>query len=309
MERITKNNALVLFDTYGRVLDLKECKIDDLDDIGTKKGRNLSRNQYLFLENKRKKIEFDRKLGGYVHMAYVKNKLLFNEIGIERANISRLIYLSTFLDYNKNKEGMLVRYSQLREIIPLTKEEIFKLLKLSDRTFRAFIKDVKDCNLLYEVDKKFYLNTDYFNKGENSFNDKEYTRIYIKTTRELYENTSPINHKRLSYIFQLIPKLHYDTNILLHNPDVINIDIDNKMTLKDICEFLKVSHEGGNGRKFLKDLLKFNIKIDGITSYFFKYIIVEGGDGMSDYFVVNPQVIWSGNDMDVAKNILEKLFF
>lgn len=307
-ERITQHKMGVVYDEYGNII--KTMIIKNNEDVGVfDKKRNLTDTQIKYINNKTCKSEYDKELGGYIHMAYVKNELLFNKFGLDRASISRLIYLATYLDYNSNNEGVLVKYSQFKEIIPLTREEIFKMLGLSERAFIMFLEDVKSCKLLYVYDKKFYLNTDYFNKGDCNFNNKEYTRIYIDTTRNLYENSSPRNHKRLSYIFQLIPKLHHETNILLHNPMVVHIENENKMTLKDVCDFLKVSYDKGNGRKILKELLKFNVKINGMTTYLFKYVTVEGYKSKNDYFVVNPQVIWSGNNVESVKNILEKLFF
>lgn len=81
------------------------------------------------------------------------------------------------------------------------------------------------------------------------------------------------------------------------------------MSLKDVCEFLQLSYEHGNGKRLLKDLLRFNVKVDGSKRYLLKYITVEDSESKNDYFVVNPQVIWSGKDIDNIKNLLDKLFF
>ena len=61
--------------------------------------------------------------------------------------------------------------------------------------FREFIKEMKELNLLYEVEDKFYLTDEYFSKGKCNFNKGEYARIFIKTTQMLYENCSPRKHK------------------------------------------------------------------------------------------------------------------
>ncbi|GAA0102525.1 hypothetical protein UT300012_32400 [Paraclostridium bifermentans] len=310
MNKLTQHKVGVVYDEYGEII--KTVVIKENEDINViNKKRKINDIQMKYINNKNEKYDFDKKLGGFIHMAYVKNELLFNDIGIDRANISRLIYLATFLNYNSDENpGLLVKYTRFKEIIPLTKRDIFKMLKLSEYTFRAFIRDVMKLELLHMKDNKIFLNTEYFNKGSLGFNDRDYTRIYINTTRELYENSSVRSHKRLSYIFQLIPKLHPETNMLLHNPTVNTISPENKMNLNDVCKFLQISNDNySNGKKLLKELLKFTVKVDGFQTYFFKYITVEDGSGKNDYFVVNPQVIWSGSDMDVAKNIIEKPFF
>lgn len=316
MKKITQYKVGILYDEYGNIeKSIAVKRNQDMEAINIR--RNITENQLKYLERKRNKSELDKVLGGYIHMSYVKNELLFNKIPlgdnkfgkIKTANISRLIYLSTYLDYNSNKEGMLVRYGQFREIVPLKRQDIFKMLKLGESAFNDFLSDVKNNNILYVCDGKYYLNTSYFNKGNCNFDNNEYTRIYINTTRNLYENSSARSHKQLSYVFQLIPKLHKETNIILYDPSVINISNENKMSLIDICEFLGVSHNKGNGKKMLNGLLKFKVKIDNTYRYLFKYITVAGHECKRDYFVVNPNVIWSGNEMGDSKIMIEKLFF
>lgn len=223
MEKLTQHKVGIVYDEYGEIIKTLVIKNNEDIDVVNKK-KNLNDSQLKYINNKTQKSEFDKNLGGYIHMAYVKNELLFNELNLERSNISRLMYLATYLTYNSGEdEGLLVKRGQFNQIAPLKREDIFNMLNLSENAFMLFLKDTKECNLLHIKDKKFYLNTDYFNKGVCNFNNKEYTRIYINTTRELYENCSVRNHKRLSYIFQLIPKLHYETNILLHNPNVVDV--------------------------------------------------------------------------------------
>lgn len=247
------------------------------------------------------------KLGGFVFLCYVKNKLLFNELDIERANITRLIYLSTYLNYNTSSENLLIRYTKNKKIVPLDRKQMRKILKLEERTFYNFLKNVKDNNLIYEVDEKFYMNPEYFTKGEVEFNTKEYTRIYINTTRLLYESVTLSKHKQLSYIYQLIPFIHYESNVLVKNPDEVDINEIEKMNLIEICELLKIDKT--NRTRLKKELLKFNIEMDGEKYYFLKYIRVEGDKDISDYFIVNPSVIWKGHNIEIVKKIMGVCFF
>lgn len=310
LNKITQHKVGVVYDEYGEILKTVAIKNNEDIEVVNKK-RKLNDTQLKYINNKNDKYDYDRKLGGFIHMAYVKNELLFNEIGIDRANISRLIYLATYMNYSSEiSPGLLVKYGRFKEVKALTRSELMKLLKLSERAFKLFLSDVIKCGLLHTKDKKYYLNTEYFNKGVSKFNSNEYTRIYINTTRQLYENCSARSHKRLSYIFQLIPKLHTETNMILHNPHVDTIESENKMNLKDICSFLRISDDNnGNGKKLLKELLKFTVKVDGCTTYLLTYVTVEDGGGKNDYFVVNPQVIWSGKDVDMAQDIITQLFF
>jgi hypothetical protein len=247
------------------------------------------------------------KLGGFIFLGYVKNKLLFNELDIEQSNITRLIYLSTYLNYNTSNENLLIRYTKNKEIVPLDKKHMKSILKLQDRTFYSFIKNMKDNNLLFEVKDKFYLSPEYFTKGAVEFNSKEYTRIYIKTTRLLYENATSRQHKQLSYIYQLIPFIHFESNILTFTPDELDVNNIKKMQLIEICELLKIDRS--NMLRFKKELLKFYIDMDDNRYYFFKYVRVEGDKNITDYFVVNPAIIWKGHNIEIVKKMMTLCFF
>ena len=52
---------------------------------------------------------YARQLGGFVTMCYVKDELLFNKLGISQQNIARLIYTSTYIDYNDREENVLIK--------------------------------------------------------------------------------------------------------------------------------------------------------------------------------------------------------
>lgn len=279
------------------------------DDKVFKQNKKLNPKQKRLLNHKSELKKYSEGLGGYIHMAYVKNELLFNKINLDRANISRLIYLSTFIDYNDRQENLLIKYTKYKKIASMTRADIKKILGLGDRAFINFMNDMKNNNLIYEVDKKFYISPEYFSKGDCNFNNKEYTRIYIKTTRLLYEGCTNRQHKQLSYALQLIPFIHYETNILCNNPKVLDYYELEKLGLKEVCEKLGVSTEKAPMSKFENDLLKLQITLDGQTCYLFKRVIVKGGNGKFDYFVINPTVVWSGRDVEKVKETIQVCFF
>src|SRR5699024_1832486 len=160
--------------------------------------------QKALLKNKTELTLYSEELGGYIHMYYVSNELLFNKVNIERANISRLIYLATYIDYNDRQENLLIKYSQCKEIEPMTR------------------KDKKD------------------------------TRIYINTTRMLYEGCNPKKHKSLSYVFQLIPFMNTEFNIICENPNEKDLNKIKKLNMKNICELLKLSTDKKNMSRIKK---------------------------------------------------------
>nr|WP_312985313.1 hypothetical protein [Clostridioides sp.] len=290
----------------GEVIDQKGMKQGEMIDIIDYKDI-ITPKQKKLLNNINSVATHSSNLGGFIFLCYVKNKLLFNELNIDRANITRLIYLSTYLHYNTDNKNLLIKHTQYKKIVPLDKILMKKILKLEDRTFYNFLNDVKYNNLLYEEDNKFYLNPEYFTKGEVEFNTKEYTRIYINTTRLLYENTTVSKHKQLSYIYQLIPFIHYETNILVKNPNEMDLNKLEKLSLIEICELLKINITNRSRTK--KDLLRFNLIMNEEKYNLLKYVKVEGDENITDYFVVNPSVVWKGHNIEMAKEAMKICFW
>ena len=271
--------------------------VKELNDEVLRKIKHKNQTDYWFKE-----------FGGYIHMSYTRNQLLFNELNISRPNISRIIYLATYIEYNYKEENLLVRKrANINNTKHLNKKDLKKLLKLSPNAFREFIKEMKELNLLYEVEDKFYLTDEYFSKGKCNFNKGEYARIFIKTTQMLYENCSPRQHKQLSYVYQLLPFLNFDTNILCSNPQETHIGDLNKLSLDDICDILGVDKH--NKRKLENDLLNFYITLDDNKYHLFSEVMIRVSRGWKNYFVINPAVIFKGSDSDKMKEMINSLFF
>lgn len=277
-----------------------------------RKTIKLTPRQLNYLKEKRRreggtKEVFEHELGGHITVYYVKNKELFFNLNLDIANISRILYLATFMDWKSGQANLLVTRHQHKKVYPMTKQEMQSLLKLTDRSLRKFLTNVKENGLVYEVEGKFYLNPDYFNKGKNHFNKKGYTRLYINTVRQLYEQCTPRQHKQLSYLFKLMPKLYYDNNAIVHDSKEQDPNKLKYMDLKDICNFLGVSET--NSTRLKNDLIKFKIVYDNVERSVFSYIKVENAHGKYDFFVVNPLVIYAGNDFDEANRIVQLSFF
>lgn len=275
-----------------------------------KKNRQLTDEQKRIVELKKEKENWNKELGGFVTMYYIKNELLFSSLELDLANISRIIYLATYMDYNSSKSNLLIKHGKNNKIEPLNRKDIGQLLNIKDRTLDMFLKNVKENNLLFEEKKMYYINPEYFTKGDVKFNPSEYTRLYINTVRDLYERTSPRQHKQLSYIFQLVPKLHYETNILCHNPYETDLSQVKKMNLKDIAGWLNVNTDDNkNTTRLKKDLLKYYLMRNGEKHYALKYVIVQSSTSTIDYFVVNPEIVWAGNNIEQVKEIVQLQFF
>ena len=271
--------------------------------------RNFTDEQIKIISSKSELKRYTTDLGGYIHMCYINNELLFNKLNIDRANISRLIYLATYIDYNDKQENLIIDKDKFNQDYPMTRKDIQYKLKLSDVSFRRFMSDIKKANLVYEVDKKIYMNPEYFSRGKSNFENKNYTRIFINPTRILYENSTPRQHKQLSYIFQLIPFADYELNIICENPNEPDFRKIKRLNLEKICKMLGLSTEARQMRNFRNELLKFYIQIGGCKYYFLSYAKILNGYGIKDYFTINPKISWAGKNTDILRDIIDICYF
>ena len=305
-----QEDTILRIDKFGNITEDTVIKKDEDYKI-IKNNKQLTPQQIYFLNQSNEFKKHCDSLGGYIHMIYCKNEILFNNVDIDKANISRIIYLATYIDYSNRKEGLLCIRSQHNKLEPMDKKTMQSVLKLGDTAFKKFLKDMRDNSLIYEVEKKYYINPTYFNKGivdeeVKKNDDKSYCRLFIEPIRSLYEGCKPTKHKVLASIYQLIPYIHLRTNALCLNPNKITEEPE-KMDSKILCELLGMSTDRSQMNKFIKDLYSFTVDIKGKTYKLFSYVKIVSDN--IDFYVVNPYVLYMGNDVDYIKNVAKDYFF
>lgn len=264
----------------------------------TIKREETGQRQANYLRDKHDMKKMNYLLGGFVQVMYANNELLFNEI-LSPAEVSRVLYLSTFINY----ENMLVKKGLYNKDIPMTRKDIEKVMKLNRSAFNGFIKVLKDKGILLEKDNVYYLSEKLFNKGKTK--QKEgYTRLFIQTTRRLYESCNSRKHKQLGYCFQLIPFIHYEQNRLCKNPNEQNIFNISNFTLKEICKLLKISTV--NSSRFEKSLLNFTVTWEGNEIPVIKRVTVNNSNTC---FVFNPILVYASNNQAIRKTLISLCSF
>lgn len=265
--------------------------------MGTKK--KLSSNQKDYLQKKDVMGEMAETLGGYVHVFYVKDELLYNKLNLNPADVSRFLYLATYISYNYKDKNMLVK-KEKGQLKPMSQKDIMKIMKLNKSAFYNFIKEMKSKELITEKDSAFYINEKYISKGKIKDNKDSYIRLYIDTTRYLYEHCTSRQHKQLGYVLQLLPYVDFDTNHILIN--------DEKAEIRDIMKLLGVSANNNKAISvFKKTLLNFTINYQGNDYYLFGAHTFEYGKEFRTYFVINPLVLFAGNNMKCMQDVCKQL--
>ena len=148
----------------------------------------------------------------------------------------------------------------------MSKKDIQRVLNLKAGTFKQFFKEVTDAEILIEKDDKFYLSKMHFYRGEIDSKRDEiacgYTRMFVNTVRQIYNSMKTSKHNLLSYVFQLIPCVHYSTNFICKNVASSYTSIE-YMNIEDICNFLRLSTDKKNMRKLKKELMSIHVECDG----------------------------------------------
>lgn len=296
MENKYKRIIAIDADTKEELGNVYVAKDEELI-MGTKK--KLSSNQKDYLQKKDVMGEMAETLGGYVHVFYVKDELLYNKLNLNPADVSRFLYLATYISYNYKDGNMLVK-KEKGQLKHMTQKDIMKIMKLSERAYYNFIKEMKSKKLITEKDGAFYINEKYISKGKIKDNKDSYIRLYIDTTRYLYEHCTSRQHKQLGYVLQLLPYVDFDTNHILIN--------DEKAEIRDIMKLLGVSANNKQSiSTFKKSLLNFTINFQGNDYYLFGAHTFEYGKEFRTYFVINPLVLFAGNKIQCMKDVCKQL--
>ena len=292
---------------YERVVAINVDTGEELANVFIKKGesiemqtrKNLSDGQKDYLQKKDFMGDIAETLGGYIHVFYVKDELLYNKLNLNPADVSRFLYLATYISYNYKDRNLLVKKEKGR-LKPMIQKDMMKLMKLNKSAFYNFIKEMKSKKLIIEKNNKFYINEKYISKGKIRDNKDNYIRLYIDTTRHLYEHCTSRQHKQLGYVLQLLPYVDLQTNHILINNE--------KAEIRDIMKLLGLSTEGINSiNKFKKMLLNFTINYQGNDYYLFGAHTYEYGKEFRTYFVINPLVLFAGNNIELIQDVCNQL--
>lgn len=274
---------------------------------GIKYSTNESRNEY-------KKNVIRQEAGNTSKIYYNRSHetkfiwmiyQLYQEINkyteiLTSSDLTRLIYIATFVDW----KGRLME----TEKTLMTKEVLKSKLKLSRNKFAELFKKLIELNILIEyIDKKesqiiYYMNPEYFYKGEidtkeETYKQKNFTRLFTKQVQYLYENTITRSHKTLSVLFRTIPYLNIKYNIVCKNPTEFSADLINPMSLKELGQILGYSEIG---------IKKLREDLGNIKTMNNKHVITFASptsDLRTLKIIVNPKVIYGGKDYRVVEGI------
>lgn len=247
------------------------------------------REQYKKIREKQKEYELKRakiddnykRYGTFVWFIYHSQQVL--DLGITPDQLTKLIYLSTYLNY---KNRLIIEKDK-----HMTRADMQKILKVKERTFKTFWSAITKAKILKidTNDNCLYIDNSIFKRGKITLDeDENKIRLYKNSIRELYEKAKPSEHKFLSYLFQAIPYVNKNYNIISQNPLESDLSLVIPMQMTEYCKI--INYDPDNVRRLKAQMKALTINDKNVFSF------VDNGNGLFCY--VNPYVYYAGNNWE-----------
>lgn len=222
---------------------------------------------------------------------FVKNSSPFDQL--PPATVVRLIVLGTYASY----DGRLL----LNCRTPMRRAHLQKVLNMSAGNVASFLKSVMP---QYIIEENGYLRVSddpVFMRGRIKGGQHDsWTRFFIESTRAVYRSATQGSRKHLGYVFQLLPYISHEHNILCMNPTEKHIENVQPLTLGEFCDL--ISYDKKNVDRLLRAYKKIRFVVNGNAESFCWF--VNDGLNISDSrIIINPLVLYSGKNPDGVRNL------
>jgi len=244
------------------------------------------------------KKKSDNEFKVYIRETYGNFYFLFYELlsfNIEKQYIIRFLYLCSHMDYSNS----LLFGNAKREDKYMLESDLQEVLNLSERETRN-TKNILINKELIKIDSKNRLSVNevYCLKGKIPINRKaSRVRIFEDGFKELYEKSTPKEHKKLALLVQLLPHINLKFNIICKDSACEDIDLVIPMDMKRICEVTECDYN--NSTRLKKELLSLRVNRELVVMY--------NETDIAKFITINPRVYYKGVEKLDVKG-LENLF-
>ena len=208
--------------------------------------------------------------------------------------VAMLFYLATFDGY----EGYLSTGKK-----PIFRKQLPKILGVTETTAYRFWKALLKASIAAEeTEGKLSLNREYFQIGslvrrELAILEEQemyLSRAYVKSIRDLYETSQPGTRNYLGHLFQILPFINREYNIVCHNPLETNLEEIRPMSFGEVCE--AIGYDTENASRLLRELLKLKFTVNGKLQGAMGYVVTSNLSDRRTYEVfINPNVLYAGS--------------
>lgn len=245
-----------------------------------------------YLDNNKDKKESDKELFNlYGNFFFDFYKRIENKISPQY--LVRTLYLCTYMDYDNR---LILRESKHEMKVAMHECDLEKVWNISrSETYRTKTA-LLEMNILTSDEDGLKINPYYFKKGEIiKKNKSDKIRVFNTAIREIYRKSTIKEHKKLALLFELLPMINFEHNVVCKNPDEdIYLNIK-PYTMRELCTILGKS----NITYFKKELLNLTVNNELVCC------IEE--TKKAQFITINPRVYYKGGKLNNIK-YLENIF-
>ena len=230
---------------------------------------------------------------------------------LDPQNVGRLMYLSTYLGYNTD-----ILYRTQKTL--MTKKDLQAVLKLSKSTFYRFWSEVYPIYLFQDnlesadiakngEDLKLHLNKAFFYRGtmQTEQYNTEWQKLYRDAMRDLYNRANATDHQHIGLIFQMLPFVNYEYNILCNNPDEKDFEKADPITFGEFCRRIGYT-DTKHYQRIMSQICNITFIIDGRKEHLIAFSHTNRNISDEKMFV-NPRILYKGRNFITVQGF-EKMF-
>lgn len=222
----------------------------------------------------------------------------FSELPL--ASLTRLMFLCTYATYSIDGKCALMK----SERTPLKKNDLQELLSVSRATFFRFWEDVSPKYLIEEKNNNITLvASDIIRTGSlPRIKSTDTRQVYFKVFKQPFRSLYKLNHglhKRLGYIFKLIPYINREYNILCWNTEELDVDELHPLSRDDLSRILELNINRLDDIMLCLCNASFKRTNGGSKPSIDNYIICYKDTYNKNllYYQVNPYILYRGHDI------------
>ena len=248
-------------------------------------------NKELEEEKKRRRVA-NTPLGRYYFFVPVDERF----VGIKPETVTKLIYLITFLGY----DGVLMRTRRRQMKI----QDLHDVLGVSKATVTRFWGEVSPKYLYQNDEGAVCVNASIFIRQK--MKRKQYTayqKFYVDGVRTLYKAVPVSAHRRLGHLFQLLPYINMEYNVLCW-PECVEEKDPEKIRLLSIAEFCRlIGYDVRHFNELASGYREARFQAESHTEHFcvFRYERIEQKTAK---IIVSPYVMYNGSDYRMVSQFL-----
>lgn len=288
VEKVIDGNNIKVNTSTGEVRVGHERTIYDGDIVLTPEMREAQKEYWKREADKAQKKARRRKISKENGDHYFVPRLhRFPDLKPQTA--ARLIYLFTYADYSERGGHLMLTHKR-----EMRKKDLQKVLGLSADTVNAFLDEV--CPLYMTIDDKGCIaaTSVAFQRGRLT-DGRTYHRLYGQWVRCLYKELPSRKHRYLGYIFQLLPHINIEYNVLCYNPTEEDNGKIEFMCLGDFCK--EIDFDSSHAERLLEKYKEIRFPVtDQKGTHLEKFFSVTycGLNRHNAKMYINPRILYSG---------------